>query len=66
MHDSQQKEKVLRISGEGNTSFTVSLEDAEPVTVRLEIDAKCGCQGDGRAVSRPGSYIDTEVPGQKN
>ncbi len=63
MHDSQQKEKVLRISGEGNTSFTVSLEGAEPVTVRLEIDSKCTCHEDGRAVSRPGSYIDTEVLG---
>jgi hypothetical protein len=61
MQDSQQKEKVLHISGEGNSSVTLSLEAGEPVTVRLEIDAKCSCQGDGRAVSRPGSYIDTEV-----
>lgn len=64
MRVSQQKEKVLHISRDGNGSVSVSLETDEPVTVRLEIDSKCTCHEDGRAVSRPGSYIDTEVLGK--
>jgi hypothetical protein len=66
MYDSQQQEKVLHLSGDGSGSVTVSLETAEPVTVRLEVEAKCGCQDGGRAVNRPGSYVDTEPAGPKN
>ena len=66
MYDSQQQEKVLHVSGDGSGSVTVSLETAEPVTVRLEIEAKCGCQDNGRGVKRPGSYVDSEPAGRKN
>jgi hypothetical protein len=66
MYDSQQQEKVLHISGQGSGSVTVRLETAEPVTVQLDIEAKCGCQDNGRAVNRPGSYVDTEPAGHKN
>ena len=66
MYDSQQQEKVLRISDDGSGSVTVRLETGEPVTVRLEIEAKCGCQDNGRAGNRPGSYIDSEPAGLKN
>lgn len=60
MYDSQQQEKVLQISGQDSGSITVSLDAAEPVTVRLDIEAKCGCQDNAIAVNRPGSYVDTE------
>jgi hypothetical protein len=66
MHDSQQQEQVLHISGDGNGSVTVSLESAEPVTVRLKIDAKCGCQDERSSANRPGSYVYTEPAGHRN
>jgi hypothetical protein len=66
MHHSQQQEKVFHVSGDGSGSVTLRLETAEPVTVRLQVEAKCGCVNDGSAVNLPGSYVYTDPAGYKN
>ncbi len=66
MYDSQQQEKVLHLSADGSGSVTVSLESAEPITVRLKIEANCSCQNESSSANRPGSYIYAEPAGQKN
>lgn len=63
MNQSLPKENVLRISGAGADPIIVNFEGSEPVTVRLQIDAKCNCQDDGGA-SRPGSYAYSDPRGR--
>jgi hypothetical protein len=65
MNDSQPQENVLRISGADSDPIIVNLEASEPVTVRLQIDAKCNCQDEGSAANRPGSYVYSDPAGRK-
>ena len=50
---------VLRVSTDRNETITLQLEGDRAVTVRLEVDSKCGCHA--APSSRAGSYIDRDV-----
>ncbi|GAB2727431.1 hypothetical protein GCM10027038_27280 [Arthrobacter bambusae] len=64
MNDSQSQENVLRISGAGSDPIVLNFEASESVTVRLQIDAKCNCQDESGAASRPGSYAYSDPAGR--